>query len=402
MESGKKIKVLRIINRFNIGGPTYNAAYLTKYLDDQFETLLVGGAKDDSEASSEYILQQLNLKPTIVKDMQRSIGFSDLSAYNQISLIIKDYQPDIVHTHASKSGFLGRLAAHNNNVPIIIHTFHGHVFHSYFGSLKTTFYKGLERWLGKKSTKIIAISNEQKRELVLDHKICESSKMEVIPLGFDLTRFSEESDSKRFDFRSTYGLQEKDVAIVIVGRLVPIKNHDFFIKAINKVINLGRENVRFFIVGDGESRNQIELLLENYKIGYTQNTAPNSLNPVCLTSWIKNVDWVYAGSDIVCLTSLNEGTPVSLIEAQAASRPIVSTRVGGIEDIVLEDRSAYLCDKSDGQSFANFLIKLIDNQELRISMGKAGKENAFEKFNYSRLVSDISHLYSTLMKNIEI
>ena len=112
LEQNKKIKVLRIINRFNIGGPTYNAAYLTKYLDDRFETMLVGGAKDESEASSEFILDSLDLKPTLIQNMRRSIGLSDISAYRQISQIIKEFKPDIVHTHASKSGFLGRLAAY--------------------------------------------------------------------------------------------------------------------------------------------------------------------------------------------------------------------------------------------------------------------------------------------------
>tara|TARA_B110000046_G_scaffold185365_1_gene226724 strand:+ start:766 stop:1974 length:1209 start_codon:yes stop_codon:yes gene_type:complete len=401
METNRKIKVLRIINRFNIGGPTYNAAYLTKYIDERFETLLVGGAKDESEASSEYILQQLGLHPTIIRDMQRSIGLSDVSAYRQIDKIIKDYRPDIVHTHASKSGFLGRLAAYNNRVPIILHTFHGHVFHSYFGSLKTSFYKGLERWLAKKSTKIIAISNEQKRELVNDHAICTCEKMEVIPLGFDLSRFAEDKDIKRKDFRSKYQLSDTDIAVVIVGRLVPIKNHQMFLDAAEIIIKSRYSNVRFFIVGDGESRDDIELSLNEKGIGFTQNMPASCEQPICLTSWIKNVDWVYAGCDIVCLTSLNEGTPVSLIEAQAASKPIVSTRVGGIEDIVLEGQSAFLSQKSDVQTFADNIITLIENKKTRLAMGSSGKENAVIKFNYTRLVADVSSLYTTLLNNLD-
>lgn len=401
METNRKIKVLRIINRFNIGGPTYNAAYLTKYIDERFETLLVGGAKDESEASSEYILQQLGLHPTIIRDMQRSIGLSDVSAYRQIDKIIKDYRPDIVHTHASKSGFLGRLAAYNNRVPIILHTFHGHVFHSYFGSLKTSFYKGLERWLAKKSTKIIAISNEQKRELVNDHAICTCEKMEVIPLGFDLSRFAEDKDIKRKDFRSKYQLSDTDIAVVIVGRLVPIKNHQMFLDAAEIIIKSRYSNVRFFIVGDGESRDDIELSLNEKGIGFTQNMPASCEQPICLTSWIKNVDWVYAGCDIVCLTSLNEGTPVSLIEAQAASKPIVSTRVGGIEDIVLEGQSAFLSQKSDVQTFADNIITLIENKKTRLAMGSSGKENAVDKFNYTRLVADVSSLYTTLLNNLD-
>ena len=150
MEQNKKIKVLRIINRFNIGGPTYNAAYLTKYLDDRFETMLVGGAKDESEASSEFILDSLDLKPTLIQNMRRSIGLSDISAYRQISQIIKEFKPDIVHTHASKSGFLGRLAAYRNNVPVILHTFHGHVFSLLFRRLQDEFLQIVRKVVGQK------------------------------------------------------------------------------------------------------------------------------------------------------------------------------------------------------------------------------------------------------------
>ena len=156
-------KVLRIINRFNLGGPTYNAAYLTKYLSSDYETLLVGGQHDESEASSSHILEDLNLNPIIIPEMRREINFkNDRIAYQKIKNIINEFKPDIVHTHASKAGAIGRIAANKAGVKQIYHTFHGHVFHSYFGKAKTTFYKNLERYLAKKSTKIIAISEKNK------------------------------------------------------------------------------------------------------------------------------------------------------------------------------------------------------------------------------------------------
>ncbi|HIB01897.1 MAG TPA: hypothetical protein EYO31_08570, partial [Phycisphaerales bacterium] len=151
-------KVLRIINRFNLGGPTFNAAYLTKYLAPEFETKLVGGSKDDSEDSSEFIVRNLGIEPVIVPEMKRSINLkNDFTAYKKIYQIIKEFKPDIVHTHASKAGTLGRIAANRLKVPVIVHTFHGHVFHSYFSSAKTLLYKTIERYLSRKSTKIIAI-----------------------------------------------------------------------------------------------------------------------------------------------------------------------------------------------------------------------------------------------------
>ena len=153
-------KVLRILNRFNVGGPTYNAAYLTKYLAPDFETILIGGDKEPDEESSSFITDKLGIKPIIIPELTRSINFkNDKIAYQKIVEIIKEFKPDIVHTHASKAGAIGRLAALNQKVPVIVHTFHGHVFHSYFGVLKTAFYKTIERYLAFKSTKIIAISD---------------------------------------------------------------------------------------------------------------------------------------------------------------------------------------------------------------------------------------------------
>ncbi len=131
-------RILRIVNRFNLGGPIYNAALLTKYLYPEYETLLIGGIHEDYEESSEFILHDLNIKATIIPEMSRSIKpFNDYVALKKIKQIIQEFRPDIVHTHASKAGMLGRLAALHLNVPIIVHTFHGHVFHSYFNKLTT-------------------------------------------------------------------------------------------------------------------------------------------------------------------------------------------------------------------------------------------------------------------------
>ena len=141
-------RILRIINRFNLGGPTYNAAYLTKYMPPHYETLLIGGEKEESEESSAHILNSLDLTSTIIPEMKRSINpLNDYNAYKKIKNIIKEYKPDIVHTHAAKAGTIGRLAAYTSKVPVIVHTFHGHVFHSYFNKAKTSVFKNIERML---------------------------------------------------------------------------------------------------------------------------------------------------------------------------------------------------------------------------------------------------------------
>lgn len=392
-------KVLRIINRFNLGGPTYNVAYLSKYMSDDFETLLVGGAKDDTEESSDFIINNLGLKPIIVEEMLREIDLkNDYAAYKKIKKIIREFKPDIVHTHASKAGTLGRLAASSCDVPIIIHTFHGHVFHSYFGKLKTLFYKTIERYLAKKSTVIIAISEIQKKELVEIHKICKAEKVKVIPLGFDLSKFQENILEKRKSFRTKYNLDEDEIAISIIGRLVPIKNHTLFLEAIKIVSEKTSKKIRAFIIGDGEERQNIESKATELGISFIDGTKTNKKSLLTFTSWIKEIDIALAGSDIIVLTSLNEGTPVSLIEAQAANKPIVSTNVGGIENIVLPDKTAFLCENNNLKEFSEALLKLIEDNQLRITMSEKGWNHVKEKFHYTRLVKDLENLYNQLTK----
>jgi len=397
-----KIKVLRIINRFNLGGPTYNVAYLTKYLSDNYETLLVGGEKDETEASSDFIVNNLGLKPIIINEMKRSINLKDdYAAYKKIKKIIEEYKPDIVHTHASKAGTLGRLAASACNVPIIVHTFHGHVFHSYFGKLQTTLYKNIERFLAKKSSAIIAISQKQKEELVEVHKITNSNKVHVIPLGFDLSKFQENTEENRKKFRKKYNLDEDEIAITIVGRLVPVKNHALFLEGIKQISEKTSEKVRAFIVGDGESRKAIEQKAKELNIPFVDATQTNDKTLLTFTSWIKEIDEVLAGSDIITLTSFNEGTPVSLIEAQAANKPVVTTNVGGIENIVLVNETALLCNNDDANDFSNQLLKIVENEALRKSMSIKGWTHVKEKYHFTRLTSDMQKLYRQLMNEIK-
>ena len=388
-------KVLRIINRFNLGGPTFNAALLTKHLAPEFETCLVGGMHGIEEGDSSFILKDLGLEPRYIKGLQRELNFKkDRAAYKEIKALIKEFKPDIVHTHASKAGAIGRLAASKCNVPVICHTFHGHVFHSYFGKAKTQFYKTVERRLAKRSSKIIAISEIQKEELTQIHRICDADKVSVIPLGFDLSRFQSNQESKRKEFRSTYGIEESEFAISIIGRLVPIKDHALFL---NAIAELNIPNLRVFIVGDGECRNELEELCSSLKLDYSSGDRPSLIT---FTSWIKEVDKVLAGSDLIALSSLNEGTPVTLIEAQAAGKPIVTTNVGGIKDIVIPGQTALISESRELQDFANLLRKAITNDGLRQSAASLGPDHAIQKFNYTRLASDMAELYNSLLNQI--
>jgi glycosyltransferase involved in cell wall biosynthesis len=390
-------KVLRIINRFNLGGPTYNVAYLTKYMSPEYETLLVGGMQDRHEACSDYIVKKLGIHAIQIPEMIREIGVNDVSAYYKIKNIIKRYKPDIVHTHASKAGYLGRKAAISLGVPVIVHTFHGHVFHSYFNRYSTAVFKKIERDLAKKTSAIVAISELQKQELCNIHKIAPENKFRVIPLGFDLDRFQENYQQKRQYFREKYKIADDEIVISIIGRLVAVKNHPLFIKAISNIKKKTSKKIKAVIVGDGQLRNGLIELA--YSLGLTCSYADEMVqNPdIIFTSWIQDADIVFAGSEITALTSFNEGTPVSIIESQAANTPIVTTNVGGVENVVLKNKTALLAENDNLEDFTAKLFELVENDVLRNEMSNHGWDFVKDKFHYTRLVKDMKLLYDELL-----
>lgn len=390
-------RVLRIINRLNLGGPTYNVAYLSKYLSPEFETLLVSGMKEESEESSEFILDQLGLKPLYIPAMKREVSLrDDLNTYKRIKEIINEFKPDIVHTHAAKAGAVGRLAAHSCKVPVIVHTFHGHVFHDYFSPLKTKIFLEIEKRLSKRSTAIVAISEKQKYELNQVYKVAPENKTHVIRLGFDLVKFNENQEIKRSLFRKEYLIEEDEIVITITGRLVPIKNHHLFLNAIHNLKDKITKKVRFFIIGDGELREDLIKYCNQIGLNYTwypQNPAKAYLT---FTSWRKDIDVVNAGSDIIALCSNNEGTPVSLIEAQAANKPVLSTKVGGVENII-SAQTGILVEKGDQKGFEENLLELINNDNLRANLSLKGWDLMKNDFQYTRLVEDTRNLYKKLL-----
>lgn len=231
-------RVIQILNRLSVGGPLTQVAYLTRYMAPEYESLFVCGQKDDHEKDAAYIVDKMGITPIYLPEMRRSINLRrDYVAYKKLKRIIKDFKPDIVHTHAAKAGALGRLAAKSCKVPVIIHTYHGHVFHSYFGKIITNTYIKIERYLAKKTDGLIAISNQQKKELETDYRIAPAYKFHVVLLGLDFKEFENDQIAKRTKFRNEFKIQEDEIAIGIIGRLAPIKNHDLFLEAIAFVNN---------------------------------------------------------------------------------------------------------------------------------------------------------------------
>lgn len=393
-------KILRIVNRFNLGGPTFNAALLTKHLSPEFETLLIGGKEEENEESSLHILDELGVQPRFISSLQRNIGIkNDRAAYKEIKKIIKEFKPDIIHTHASKAGAIGRYAGIAYGKSKLVHTFHGHVFHSYFSQFKTNVYKNIERALAMKTDKIIAISERQKLELVKKYSICNQEKVDVIPLGFDLSKFRCNLKEKRASFRKKFGLEEDEIAIGIIGRLVPIKNHKLFIDAIKTIKETSHKKVRAFIIGDGESREALKSYTIEQGLDLLNGEFEDGMKAsVHFTSWIKEIDWANAGLDIIALSSLNEGTPVSLIEAQAAGNPIVTTKVGGVGDIVKNNDTALIVPSKNNALFTKKLLTLVENDQMRDRMAKNGWLHVKDQFHFNRLISDMQTTYKTLLQ----
>jgi len=398
-QNPERIRILRIINRAAIGGPILNATLLTRELPDRFETKLLVGPCEEKYNHIEATDLLEGLDCVRLPSMRRSPNpLRDVETFLAIRKLIRQYKPHIVHTHATKPGTLGRLAAKLEGVPVVVHTFHGHVFHSYFNPLMNSAYRILERQLARISDAIVAISAELKKEMSTDFKIAPTSKFHIVPLGFDLDKFFQDPLSKRSQFRKELGVSEDTVVITLVGRLVPIKNHGFFLRAFKRLKELTDRKVLAVFVGYGEGYLQVEAEVKTLGIEYARLGEQTQSTELIFTFLRTDVDVVYAGSDIIALSSLNEGTPVSLVEALASEKPVVSTRVGGVESIVEHGVTGFLCDKSDTESFAHHLATLVNDDALRIRMGKAGPGHVRTRFSYQRLVSDMEGLYEELLR----
>ena len=391
IEPLKKIKVLRIIARLNIGGPAIHTILLSHELDRiGYKTILVKGTEGQTEGDMMYLAESRGVKPVVISELGREIGIkNDLIAFYKLYKLIRQEKPDIVHTHTAKAGTLGRIAAWLAGVPIILHTFHGHVLTGYFGKLKSWVFVYIEKILARISTRIITLSNELKKELI-EMGIGREEKFEVIPLGLELKPFFDSEKYRRM-FKKEMGLSDDAVLIGIIGRLVPIKGHKYFLdaaKIISSQFTVHSSQLKFVIVGDGELREELE--------DYTKKLG--IANDIIFTGFRQDLPKIYSDLDIVALTSLNEGTPVSVIEAMAAGKPVVATNVGGVSSIVKNNINGFLVNPQDVQALSDAIMKLLKDSDLRQKMGREGQGSVFPHYDISQLVKRVDFLYSSLMK----
>ncbi len=400
----KKTKILRIIARLNIGGPAIHTILLTRYLDNQFETKLVAGNVSEGEKSMDYLADELEVKPIYIEKMKRKISLlNDMSALFSIYTIVGKYKPDIVHTHTAKAGAIGRTAVILYNLTHLrfgeerirlVHTFHGHVFDKYFGTFKTSVFIRIERILAVFTDNIIAVSDRLKHELVNKYKIASDLKIKVIYNGYNLEPFLS-IEKKSVALREQISANSDELIISTVGRLVPVKGHEYLIKALSKIDIPSR----LVIVGDGILRDKLEALVNKYGL----NTRVHFLG------YQKDLQNIYSGTDIFVLSSLNEGTPVAIIEALASARPVIATDVGGVRDIIGNIKQSispdtHVCERgmlitpSDTGSIIKAIKYLVNNTGTGYIMGLNGRRFVENNFNIKRLLHNMTLLYRGVLK----
>jgi len=405
--SRSPIRIMRIISRLNVGGPAIHVHLLTRGLDPrQFQSVLVTGRISPQEGDMSYLFDNETQKPVIIPELQREIRpHLDVFAFFKIFHLLIREKPDVVHTHTAKAGFNSRFAIwlfnrFGTRRILSVHTFHGHVFEGYFNLFISRFFFTIEKLLAGTTDRIIAISASQREELVTRYRLAPQNRIRTIELGFDLYPFlTAKTLSGRF--RKRIGIPADMPLIGIIGRLVPIKHHELFLESAARLVRLNPNlPVRFLIVGDGERRMILERLARQWGLA----------DHVVFCGWIKDVPAVYADLDVLSLTSINEGTPVSLIESMAASVPVITTNAGGVKDLLGKAQRRHpegftlcerglLCPRNDPDAFTAGLRHLLTEpaaeKAVRVARAKAFVQN---RFGQDRLISDISALYRDMIQ----
>jgi glycosyltransferase involved in cell wall biosynthesis len=385
----ERTRVLRVIARLNMGGPAHHVGFLSGLLDPaRYETLLLHGEIGAGEASLSTTADRLGVRRETVPGLRPELRpLDDLRALIGLVRRVRAFRPHIVHTHTAKAGMLGRLAAvlAGRPRPIIVHTYHGHVLEGYFGRIQNDFYRGLERALARVSDALIGVSSATVDDLVR-LRIADRSKFRVIPIGLDLDAFISSGAADGAEFRAEAGAADGELLLTFVGRLVPIKRVDVLLSAFAHASAAGAGPMRLAIVGDGDLREQLERQARELGVA----------DRVWFAGYRADMVAVASAADIAVLSSDNEGTPVSLIEAGAAAKPAVSTHVGGVADVVTPE-TGLLAPAGDGDALGSRIAELAADGDRRAAMGSRAREHIRARFSVERLVRDIEALYGELL-----
>jgi glycosyltransferase involved in cell wall biosynthesis len=372
-------QIVRILTRLNVGGPARQAIILNRLVEQHgFRSLLVTGRERAAEGQLRPDSNHLELST-----LKRAIDpLADGRSLRSLTRIIRARRPAVVHTHMAKAGLLGRVAARRARVPVIVHTFHGHVLRGYFPETASRVFRTLEQRLARWTDALIAVSPAVRDEL-LGMGIGTPSQWRVIPIGLDLEPLMSLPPAE--EARARLGLPETGPVVGSVGRLVSIKDHDTFLQAAARISD-SRPDVTFVVAGDGERRAELAAKARTL-LG----------DRVRFVGWISHLPTLYGAMDVVVLTSRSEGTPAALIEAGAAGRPVVATSVGGVGEVVEDDVTGYVVPPADPSGVAERVERLLADQRLAAEMGGAGRDRVVARFSAERLAGDLADLYSELL-----
>jgi glycosyltransferase involved in cell wall biosynthesis len=387
MNENKKLRVMRIIARLNIGGPSIHTSLLAEGMTHRgWTTKLIAGTVSEDEGDMSYYAENRGVKPHYIRSLGREISLvKDSITFMSLCNEIRKFRPHVIHTHTAKAGFLGRAAGIIMGVPVMVHTFHGHVFHSYFSPFKTGLFLTIERTLARFTDKIITVGEIQRSE-ILGYGIGHPSKVRSIPLGFDFSNLAITPELRKKN-RSSYDLKDDDFVIGIVARLVPVKDHDLFLDAA-ALASEKNSKLKFMIIGDGELRDDLDARVRDLGLS----------DRVIFTGWKTDLNEIYSSLDAATLTSKNEGLPVTLIEALASGIPVVSCDVGGVRDIIDVDKSGYVVSKRCPHQLADAYIRLSSDPVRAQKMGELGMTITRKRFSHHRLVDDMDRLYRSIIR----
>jgi glycosyltransferase involved in cell wall biosynthesis len=290
-----------------------------------------------------------------------------------------------VHTHTAKAGLLGRLAGRLAGVPLVVHTYHGHVLHGYYGPVKSCVLRRMEQALARLSDRLVTVSEQIKTELIT-YGVGGVERINVIPLGFDLEPFLN-AHTGRGEFRHELGLDKNIRLIGIVGRIFPIKNHRLFLNAAAQIAKKD-PSARFVIVGDGVLRSALEQQVRDLRI----------TERVLFTGWRRDLARIYADLDVLVVSSDNEGTPVSAIEAMTSGCPVVATRVVGLPDLIADHETGMLVPPRDAGALATGVLRILHDPETAQKISQNARMTAQRRFGVQRLISEVDHLYMRLLE----
>lgn len=391
MADRRPLRIVHVIARLNVGGAALHVLQLAAEQRRRGDhVLVVAGTLAPGEESMEYLAEDLGVTVERMPALQRELSPArDATVVRELVRILRSERPDVLHTHTAKAGGTGRIAAllaGDARPPVVVHTYHGHVLSGYFGRPQEAFYRVLERVLATRTSRLIAVSAEVRDDLVA-FGVAPASKFEVISYGFDLSGRSDSDGGGRARVRAQIGAGESTFVVGWVGRLTPIKRPLDLVRVL-AALRDRRVDALLCLVGDGPDRPAVEQLAGQLGVA----------DRCHLAGFQKELpDW-YAAFDAFCLTSANEGTPVAAIEALAAERPVVATRVGGTEAVVDDGESGFLVPVGDVDGLAEHLARLAADPALREELGRRGAESVGERYGLERMVDDVERLYRSLLE----